>query len=191
MGGLSFGSDVVLWVAMKSNLLAAASVTSPSVSPNYVLLHSLEGAAFRAGVKASWGLGAPDQTPDRWKLVSPAFNVAAIHAPVLFQMPEQEYVQALDYVLPLAASPTPADLYVFPNEPHNKVQPRHKLAAYTRNLDWYRFWLQGYVDPDPVKAAQYDHWRALQSRAQQAGQHPGHGDTATLPTSDRDVRVRP
>lgn len=191
MGGLSFGSDVVLWAAMKSDLLTAASVTSPSISPNYYQLHSLQGAAFRAGLKEYWGLGAPDETPSRWKAISPAFNTAAIHAPVLFQMPEQEYVEALDTFLPLAASSTPADMYVFPNEPHIKVQPRHKLAAYERNLDWFRFWLQDYVDPDPAKAAQYDHWRALRARAQQAGLHPGRGDAEALATSGQDVRVGP
>ena len=191
MGGLSFGSEVVMWVAMKSDLLAAASVTSPSASASYYQLHSLQGADFRAGVTHLWGLGSPLETPARWKLISPALNIDAIHAPVLFQMPEQEYVEALDYFLPLAASPTPADMYVFPNEPHIKVQPRHKLAAYERNLDWFRFWLQDYVDPDPAKAAQYNHWRALRARAEQAGQHPGRGGDQGLGTSARDVPARP
>ena len=36
------------------------------------------------------------------------------------------------------------DLYIFPHETHQKFQPRHKLAAYERNLDWFRFWLQGF-----------------------------------------------
>ena len=79
---------------------------------------------------------------------------------MLLQLSEQEYLFALDYALPLIGERR-ADLYVFPDEPHQKFQPRHKLAVYTRNLDWFRFWLQGVEDKDPSKAAQYDHWRAM------------------------------
>src|SRR3546814_9471386 len=72
-------------------------------------------------------------------------------------MPEQEYLVALDYVIPLIRRQQ-ADLYVFPHEPHIKFQPRHKLAVYQRNLDWFRFWLQDYDDPDPAEREQYTHW---------------------------------
>ena len=82
--------------------------------------------------------------------------------PVLMQFPEQEYLYALGYAIPMMLD-NRADVYVFPNEPHNKFQPRHKLAVYTRNLDWFRFWLQGYEDPVPSKAAQYAYWRTMRS----------------------------
>jgi dipeptidyl aminopeptidase/acylaminoacyl peptidase len=175
MGGLSFGSEVVLWLAMNSSLLAAGSVTSPSVTPTYYRAHDLQGASFRSNLMRTWGLGPPGETPDRWKRISPAFNVDRIQTPLLMQMPEQEYLEALDYFVPLANSPTPVELYVFPNEPHLKTLPRHQLAAYERNLDWFRFWLQDYIDPDPLKAAQYQRWQAMRARARLAGQHPGAG----------------
>ena len=178
MGGLSFGSEVTLWVAMRSNLLAAASVSSSAVTPTYYLFHGLQ-PQYRSVIKRLWGLGSPDDTPARWKLISPAFNADKIHAPLLLQMPEQEYLEALDYFMPLANSATPTDLYVFPNEPHQKVQPQHKLAAYERNLDWFRFWLQGYVDPDPRKAAQYDLWQAMRRRAAAAQRSPSAPATST------------
>ena len=56
------------------------------------------------------------------------------------------------------------ELHVFPDEAHIKVQPRHRLAVYRRNLDWFRFWLQGHVDPDPAKAEQYRRWRVMAER---------------------------
>jgi hypothetical protein len=93
-------------------------------------------------------------------MLSPTYNLDKIKAPILMQMPEQEYIHALDYTVPLLREHR-ADLYVFPNEPHQKFQPRHKLAAYERNLDWFRFWLQGYEDPDPGKREQYAHWREM------------------------------
>ena len=76
------------------------------------------------------------------------------------QMPEQEYMLALDYAIPLIKQGK-ADLYAFPNEPHQKFLPRHKLAAYDRNLDWFVFWLLGKEDPDAQKADQYPRWRAM------------------------------
>ena len=57
-------------------------------------------------------------------------------------------------------------MYVFPDERHFKVQPRHRLAIYQRNLDWFRFWLQGHVDEDPARSRQFGQWRDLQSRWQ-------------------------
>jgi hypothetical protein len=160
MGGLSFGTEVTLWTVMKSDLLAAASVTSPMMSRNWYLFASMKGDAFLKPMKEFWQLGALDETPERWQLLAPAANLDTITAPILMQMPEQEYEMALDYAIPLISEHR-ADLYVFPNEPHQKFQPKHKLAVYERNLDWFRFWLQGYEDPDPAKRTQYARWREM------------------------------
>jgi len=169
MGGLSFGSEMALWAAVETDLLAAVSVTSPSASPLYALMGSLKGDAFAAIFREGWGLGSVDETPEQWRRVSPVFNVARIRAPVLFQMPEEEYLYGLDYIFPLIKADR-ADLYVFPDEPHQKFQPRHKVAAYERNIDWFRFWLQGHEDPSARKADQYRHWRKLASDSvRQAG----------------------
>ena len=160
MGGLSFGSEVTTWVAMKSRLLAAASVSTPSMSSTYYLLGSIRGKLFTDALKMLWGLGSPEKTPGRWRLLSPQFNLDKISAPILLQVPEQEYLAALDYAIPLMSKGM-ADLHVFPDEPHQKFQPRHKLAAYERNLDWFRYWLQGHEDPSPAKVEQYRHWEAM------------------------------
>lgn len=162
MGGFSFGSEVALWVAAESDLLAAASVTSPAVTPLYYLIGSLQGERFFDGLQAAWGLGAPDAMPHEWRRLSLAFNRQKIGIPVLLQMPEQEYMYALDYIIPMVRE-RQADLYLFPNAPHMKFEPRHKLAAYERNLDWFRFWLQGIEDPEPSKQAQYARWRRMEA----------------------------
>lgn len=168
MGGLSFGSEVTFWTEMNSDLLAAASVTSPGMSSNYYLFGSLKGQMYFDGLQKYWQLGTREATPDRWKLFLEESNIDKIQAPILMQMPEQEYIMALNYAIPLILAHR-ADLYVFPNEPHQKFQPKHKLAAYERNLDWFRFWLQGYEDPDPSKAAQYTHWREMRTAQADAG----------------------
>jgi len=163
MGGLSFGTEVTMWTAMHSDALAAISVTSPLLSPNYYLLGSLRREAFFSGLREVWQAGAPGETPERWQAISPMFNLDAIKAPILMQVPEQEYIKTLDYAIPLIRDRR-AELHVFPEAPHIKFQPRHLLAAQRRNLDWFAFWLQDFEDPDPAKALQYSHWRDMQGR---------------------------
>lgn len=175
MGGLSYGSEVTLWTLAHSDVVSAASVSSMSVTPTYYLFNSLRDA-FRSNLLKLWQLGAPDETPERWREISPMYQLDRIKAPILFQMIEQEYRMALDYALPLVRRHQ-ADIYVFPDEPHIKFQPRHKLAVYERNVDWFRFWLQGYEDPSPDKAGQYRIWRGMKKKAAKprfgAGAHDG------------------
>ena len=159
MGGLSYGSEVTMWVAMHSDLLAAASFASPSATPTWYLFNSLRDS-FIDSAWANWKLGRPDETPQQWREISPAFNLDRIAAPLLFQMSEQEYLVSLDYALPLIKEGR-AEMHVFPQEPHVKFHPRHKLAVNERNLDWFRFWLLGDEDPDEEKADQYARWRSM------------------------------
>lgn len=164
MGGLSFGSEATLYTMINSDLLAAASITSPSFESSYYWLNGVRGRDNHDVVRRFWHLGAPEETPERWRQLSPAANVDRIRAPLLMQMPEQEARSAIELYARLTNSTTPVELYVFPEAPHLKFLPRHKLAAYERNLDWFRYWLQGYVDPDPLKAAQYRRWGELARR---------------------------
>lgn len=159
MGGLSYGSEVTLWTLTHSDVVTAASVSGVSVTPTLYLLNSLR-KAFRSQFRQEWQLGSLRETPKRWREVSPTYRLDRIKAPILFQLPEQEYRMTLEYSLPLAQRHQ-GDIYVFPDETHIKFQPRHKLAVYERNVDWFRFWLQDYEDPNPVKAGQYRIWRGM------------------------------
>ena len=163
MGGLSFGTEVTMWTAIHSDVLTAASVTSPLLSRTMYLHGSLRGDAFFSGLRGSWQSGAPDETPEQWQALAPELNLDRIDAPVLMQMPEQEYLWALDYAIPLQRAGK-ADVYAFPHEPHILFQPRHKLAANERNLDWFRFWLLGVEDDESGKAPQYAVWREMRER---------------------------
>jgi dipeptidyl aminopeptidase/acylaminoacyl peptidase len=162
LGGLSFGTEVSLWTAMNSDLPRAISISTPVASPMARFMLSLWGEEAFSRFGRFWQLGAPEETPERWRLLSPAYDTERIKAPVLMQMSEQEWRLSFDYTVPMIRTQQ-ADAYVFPNETHQKFQPRHKLAVYDRNLDWFRFWLQDYEDPDPLKAEQYRHWEAMRT----------------------------
>lgn len=178
MGGFSHGSEIALWVAVHSDLLAVASIASAQIEPSSLWPYSVPGSDIPGKMRRVWGVGAPDETPGRWRLVSPALGAEQIKSPVLFQLPEQEARRIPELHARLARTGTPTELYAFPDEAHIKVQPRHRLAVYERNLDWFRYWLQDYRDPDPRKADQYRRWDQLRRRW-------SAGSTATSRTEDR------
>ncbi len=111
-----------------------------------------------------WGLGDPELTAGRWKIVSPALNADKIRIPILFQLPEQEAREIPELYAQLYREGTPTELYAFPDEDHLKIEPRHLAAVYDRNFDWFQYWLENVRDPDPAKIEQYRRWDALRAR---------------------------
>jgi dipeptidyl aminopeptidase/acylaminoacyl peptidase len=153
-----------MWTAMHSNLLAAISTASPQFAPSNYWFNGVRGRDYHQKLEKVWGLGSPDETPAQWQLQSPALNTHKINAPLLMQLPEQEARYAAELYARLSNSATGAELFVFPDEPHIKVQPKHRHSVYRRNLDWFRFWLKEEEDAAPVKDEQYMRWRELKAR---------------------------
>lgn len=179
MGGISFGGEAAMWIAQHSGDLAAVSVGNTLLSRTYYWLNAMPGREVPVMLKQVWGVDSPDVDRDRWKMLSPELAIEKIHAPLLMQLPEREFRYNVELAARLGQASKPVELWAFPDETHLKYQPRHKVAIYQRNLDWFRFWLQDYVDPDPAKAAQYQRWRAM------AG--AGSGADETTPRTQRSV----
>ena len=53
------------------------------------------------------------------------------------------------------------DFIYLPDAPHLIVKPWERIVTQQGLVDWFRFWLQDYEDPDPAKAEQYARWREL------------------------------
>lgn len=90
-------------------------------------------------------------------------NVDRVRAPILMQLSEDEFRFGLESYMALREKMRPVELYVFPDEYHLKWQPAHRLAVYTRNLDWFNFWLRDLTDPIPTKVRQYIRWEDLRA----------------------------
>ena len=163
MGGVSFGGEVTAWLAMHSKMLAAASVANVMVTPTYYWFNAVSGRDVPAMLKSAWGLGDPDKDTANWRLVSPAFNADRISAPLLMQLPEQEYRPNIELLAKLERAGKPVELWAFPQEMHLKWQPRHQLVANQRNFDWFRFWLLGLGDHTGA-SADVQRWRAFKPR---------------------------
>lgn len=161
MGGVSFGGETTMWIAQHSTVLSAISVANTLLSPTYYWFNALPGSPIPPVLKQVWGIGRPEDEPERWQRLSPVLATNTIDVPLLMQLPEREFRFNIELAARLAQAAKPVELWAFPQETHLKYQPRHKVAVYQRNLDWFRFWLQNHVDPDPNKAEQYRRWEAM------------------------------
>jgi hypothetical protein len=63
----------------------------------------------------------------------------------------------------------PIELTWLPDALHEVVKPYERLTVQEGDVDWFRFWLQDYEDPDPAKAEQYKRWRELRKQQEANG----------------------
>src|SRR5207237_1149852 len=109
-------------------------------------------------------IGAPPfgEGLQQWFKKSPGFNLDKISAPLMVVGVGR--VSLLDMWEPYAALHAlkkPVDLIMLNASAHVVSNPAERLAAQGGTIDWFRFWLQDYEDPDPAKAEQYKRWRDL------------------------------
>lgn len=164
--GLSDGSSTVGFALINSRRFAAAAVSTCCLEP--WMVNATFGPAFAHTMrKQGWPAATAD---DRqfWAPGSLIQNAASIDTPLLMQLADREYLTAIDVYAALREQGKPVDMYVFPDEYHNKWQPAHRLAIYDRNLDWFDYWLNDRIDPDPRKADQYALWRSLRKQHRKA-----------------------
>lgn len=162
--GLSDGATTAQFALINSQTFAAVAMSSCCIDPNTVMIY---GGERWARVNRSRGFPrAIDRDEAFWRPMSLALNASRVKAPVLMQLPSDEYLLGLESFNALRESDAPAELYVFPDERHVKWQPAHRLAVYQRSLDWFNFWLRGQKDEANTKREQYDRWVRLRAMKQ-------------------------
>lgn len=122
-----------------------------------------------------WMYGGPPtgKTVENWLRYSISFNLDKIQTPLLMEemgygvqndnrdsVPER-LIPSFEVFSGLQRLGKPVEMYYYPDEEHEMDHPQARLASVTRNLDWYRFWLQGYERPNPEDAEQYKRWEHL------------------------------
>jgi len=71
----------------------------------------------------------------------------------------------------LRALHKPTELVMLNTDEHVLTNPAMRMASQGGSVDWFRFWLQGYEDPDPAKAEQYKRWRELKKLQEENDNH--------------------
>jgi dipeptidyl aminopeptidase/acylaminoacyl peptidase len=157
--GLSDGASTARFALINTRMFAAAAISTCCVEPKSIMTYG--GIAYADAMRAMGYPPATRDDPDFWRPYSIALNARAMDRPLLMQLADEEYLLGLETFTALREAGQPVEMYVYPGEHHIKWQPAHRRAIYERNLDWFQFWLQSHVDPDPAKAAQYSRWEAM------------------------------
>jgi dipeptidyl aminopeptidase/acylaminoacyl peptidase len=99
---------------------------------------------------------------ERWVAAAPGFHLDQVETPVRIEAIDPDSVlQEWELYGSLFMQHKPVDLIYFPDGTHIHQMPLERLESQQGNVDWMRFWLQNYEDPDPSKKAQYLRWRGL------------------------------
>jgi len=120
----------------------------------------------------------------QWLKKSPLFNMDKVNAAMLV-VAEGPASLALLMWEPYAVMHSlnkPVDLILLNNYEHVLTNPSARLASQGGSVDWFRFWLQDYEDPDLAKAEQYQRWRELRKmqEAQDAERAKAAQESATM-----------
>jgi dipeptidyl aminopeptidase/acylaminoacyl peptidase len=161
IGGLSWGSQVVEWELFHSTRFAAASIAAPSL-PDPIWADWMSVNRWDQ-VRPLYRLPASDDPTDpAWQGLSPALNAQKIRTPLMVNAAEMEVRPGIQLYTALRRNKVPLELYVYPEEDHQIFAfPSHQAIIYERNVDWFRFWLQGFEDSAPEKSEQYARWRRM------------------------------
>jgi dipeptidyl aminopeptidase/acylaminoacyl peptidase len=133
----------------------------------------------RSAYEAIYGGPPFGSSLENWKKYSISFNLDRLRTPLL--MEENGYGVAMDRLsVPWSIATTaeefaglnrlerPVEMYFYPDEQHQPDHPQARVASLQRNVDWYRFWLQGFERKEhPEDPDIYTRWRGLKSLAEQ------------------------
>ncbi|WP_287004173.1 Atxe2 family lasso peptide isopeptidase [Sphingobium sp.] len=156
--GLSDGSTTVQYAMLHSSMFATAIMSGCCWERN-------QGALLGPQIDRTFTqVGYPNllvSAPDFWHQISIVQNAQTIGIPLLIQAADSEYLSALEAYTALRQAHKPVDLFVFPDEFHNKWQPAHRLAIYRRTIRWFDFWLKGEVPIAGPDAKEVQLWTDL------------------------------
>jgi dipeptidyl aminopeptidase/acylaminoacyl peptidase len=97
-----------------------------------------------------------------WEQNSPGFSLEKVQSPVRLETNAPASLFTVwEWFVGLSRLGKPVDLIYMPAAAHVLVKPWDRVVSQQGNVDWFRFWLQGYEDPDPAKVEQYQRWERL------------------------------
>ena len=107
------------------------------------------------------------ETFKHWLMYAPPFNAEKATAAILM-----EYVgtgeHGFEFFTALSRLGKSVEFYRYPKGNHPLDTPFERIASLQRNVDWFRFWMQGYEGKAPeYDPEQYVRWRKLRKLQEQ------------------------
>jgi dipeptidyl aminopeptidase/acylaminoacyl peptidase len=163
VSGRSFSGEAILYdVSHGGDYAAASSAGATVLDPYYAGENDTSDPNSLASLVLRYHIKYPiDEDDPAWKEISPALNAGSIRTPLLMQPIEDEYGLGLHLYNAIRKAGGKLDVIIFPDEAHLLISPLHKWINAERNVQWFRFWLQGHEDPDPRWREQYARWEKL------------------------------
>jgi dipeptidyl aminopeptidase/acylaminoacyl peptidase len=158
--GWSFGTEVTQFTISHSQLFQAAIACGMGSSDPFFYYMAPK---YWKQEFVKWGMGGwPEgEASKHWHEYSAALNARDIHAPLLSNASEDDFMFTFQLYTSLEQLRKPVEMFIYPYELHTKTQPKHRYEIYERNLDWFKFWLQNKEDSDSAKKGQYERWHGL------------------------------
>jgi dipeptidyl aminopeptidase/acylaminoacyl peptidase len=169
--GWSATGFYVEFILTQSPIKFAAATTADNTS--FSLSEYWLGPGIDKPLEDMWGGPPYGKTLENWMKYSFDFNLDRVHTPLLMEMMgygiHDDYPGSIpsnlavsyEFLKGLTRLDKPVEMYYYPNEEHAPDNPKARLATLQRNVDWYRFWLQGYERPNPEDPDQYKRWEHL------------------------------
>jgi dipeptidyl aminopeptidase/acylaminoacyl peptidase len=163
--GFSASCALVMDMITTKSFVKAASVTDGIMADyfQYMLVAGMkDGEGITNQYNSLNGAEPFGEGLQQWLKRSPGFNLDRVTAPLLvvgegpFSLLTMWQPYAGLYYLH-----KPVDLILLNSDEHVLTKPAVRMASQGGSVDWFRFWLQDYEDPEPAKAEQYKRWREL------------------------------
>ena len=171
--GFSRTGWLVEFMLVHSSQHFAAATATDNIQYSYGEYWLQPESSIRTALDTMYGGPPSGATLKNWLDYSISFNLDKIKTPLLmedFGDGEQDNIlgsvpislaEMYEVFRGLKALHRPVDLYYYPNDVHQISLPVGRLSNLERNVDWYRFWLQGYERPNPEDPSQYKRWEYL------------------------------
>jgi dipeptidyl aminopeptidase/acylaminoacyl peptidase len=110
---------------------------------------------------------------EQWMRESPSFHLDRVCIPLRLVAIEDPLAQ-WEWFAAGKMQQKPVELIDIPGGSHLLERPRDRQIAMQGIVDWFRFWLEDYVNPDPDRREQYARWEKLRTLES----HEDHTDCA-------------
>jgi dipeptidyl aminopeptidase/acylaminoacyl peptidase len=128
----------------------------------YLVTTDYPGDVFHHETEAMNGARPFGEGLESWLAITPTFNMERVTAPLqVVSIGLRSLLFMWEPYSVLRSLRKPVDLIAISEGTHVLTNPTQRMVSQGGTVDWFRFWLQGYENPDPAKVKQYARWREL------------------------------
>lgn len=116
---------------------------------------------------------------ERWVKLAAGFHTDQVITPLRIEAigSASSVLQEWEIYASLRLQDKPVDFVYLPHGEHILQAPSDRLASQQGNVDWFRFWLQGYERPNPGDQDQYKRWEHLRQLRDEEVRNPGQASS--------------